>query len=263
MYTHKLFTIQVSKPNHRKIISGKKWPEAGNACMLVPGLSYNVPYSEKSELKDDAGMTAICCPNDKHEMGAVKAESHYGWPVIIEQCPECGGLWFDMYELYSVKPGQAEKIEQLNAEIFVSPASSITSPLLCPRDGASLTRFASENFPEEVVVARCPRCGGFWLNRGEFTRYQKARGGAGRTHVSPTDEEAFRNEIKAMLAKNKDSNPTGVLSQLGQFLNTQVDPVSMRPLDPESMPPGQECAFERIMDILSLIFRLFIFKGGF
>ena len=51
------------------------------------------------------------CPNENAEMQQVKVESHYGQTVILDQCPKCGGIWFDSLELYSVKQGQAEIID--------------------------------------------------------------------------------------------------------------------------------------------------------
>jgi hypothetical protein len=35
------------------------------------------------------------CPNDNTEMYQVKIEGHYSRPILLEQCKECGGIWFD------------------------------------------------------------------------------------------------------------------------------------------------------------------------
>jgi Zn-finger nucleic acid-binding protein len=51
----------------------------------------------------------MLCPNENIEMRQVKVESHYGQPVILDQCPECGGIWFDKMELYQVKQGEQRK----------------------------------------------------------------------------------------------------------------------------------------------------------
>ena len=98
-------------------------------------------------------MPSIKCPIDLNEIREVKAKSHYGWPVILEQCQGCGGLWFDRYELFSLRTAQAEKIETLDARALVCPSRVLSARLLCPRDGTELARFTGANFPEQVVVA--------------------------------------------------------------------------------------------------------------
>ena len=47
------------------------------------------------------------CPNDSTEMCQVKIEGHYGQPILLEQCKECGGIWFDEMELFSARHGEA------------------------------------------------------------------------------------------------------------------------------------------------------------
>ena len=58
----------------------------------------------------------MICPNDKIEMHKVTVMSHYDLPVDLDQCPSCGGIWFDRAELYTAKYGEAAKIETLEAD---------------------------------------------------------------------------------------------------------------------------------------------------
>ena len=44
-------------------------------------------------------------------MDEVKTESHYGAPILLDQCPQCGGIWFDKEELLATKHGEAERID--------------------------------------------------------------------------------------------------------------------------------------------------------
>jgi Zn-finger nucleic acid-binding protein len=207
-------------------------------------------------------MGAVFCPNDNVAMREVKAESHYGWPVILEQCPACGGLWFDRYELFSVKTSQTGKIEPLDVKLLFSPVTLKTPQMRCPRDGARLANFSDANFPREITASRCFTCGGFWLNRGEFAKYQKSRSETLVGKETGLKEQELKREIEKLLAENESGKSTGVMKQLGQFLNTPVDPISMRPLEPEAMPTGHQRAFEVTMNVLSLLFRLFVLKGG-
>ena len=59
----------------------------------------------------------MICPNDNIEMHQVRIESYYGQPIFLEQCENCGGIWFDESELYRAKQGEANKIELLDPEI--------------------------------------------------------------------------------------------------------------------------------------------------
>ena len=51
------------------------------------------------------------CPNEKARIHQVAVPSHYGQQVIIDQCEKCGGIWFDAFELFKVKQGEAQEIE--------------------------------------------------------------------------------------------------------------------------------------------------------
>jgi Zn-finger nucleic acid-binding protein len=204
----------------------------------------------------------VICPNDHVEMQQVRVESHYGLPVILEQCKSCGGIWFDQFELYSIKSAQAEKIELLDSEILSCPAQVASSNLVCPRDQNTLIQFSDINFPKEIIVERCPQCNGFWLNRGEFTRYQKIRQGLQRSkETSPEQEQRFKEDIRKILSENREGGYSDVLLKLGRFFSTEVYPLSQRPLEPETMAPGGQRAFDTIMNILTLILRVFVFKG--
>jgi uncharacterized protein len=203
----------------------------------------------------------MICPNDHIEMRQVRVESHYGLPVILEQCQSCGGIWFDQFELYSIKSAQAEKIELLDSEILSCPAQVAGSKLVCPRDQNTLIQFSDINFPKEIIVERCPRCNGFWLNRGEFTKYQTMRQGFQQTkETSPEQEKRFREEIRKILSENREGGYSDVLVKLGRFLSTKVDPLSQRPIESDTMLPGGQRAFDVIMNILTLILRVFVFK---
>jgi len=108
-------------------------------------------------------------------MHPVKIVSHYGGPIIVDQCERCGGIWFDESELFRAKQGEAEEIEVLNTEMLRTPSVIEDSTLLCPRDKAAMTRFTDKYFPQDIVFVRCPSCHGIWLNRGTFTKYQQFR----------------------------------------------------------------------------------------
>ena len=202
-------------------------------------------------------MKAMLCPNDGTEMHPVRVESHYGQPVILEQCRLCGGIWFDQFELYSVRPGQAQKIELLDSDILACPVCFENSEFVCPCDGFVLLPFSDINFPKEISVARCPECSGFWLNRGEFTRYQELRGIQRQRENMPQEEQKLREEVRALLAEYEAGKSPETLKKLGAFLSREIDPS-----DPvESLPPEARRTFETVMNALMLLLRVFAFRG--
>ena len=202
-------------------------------------------------------MKAMLCPNDGTEMHPVRVESHYGQPVILEQCRLCGGIWFDQFELYSVRPGQAQKIELLDSDILACPVCFENSEFVCPCDGFVLLPFSDINFPKEISVARCPECSGFWLNRGEFTRYQELRGVQRQRENMPQEEQKLREEVRALLAEYEAGKSPETLKKLGAFLSREIDPS-----DPvESLPPEARRTFETVMNALMLLLRVFAFRG--
>jgi Zn-finger nucleic acid-binding protein len=199
----------------------------------------------------------MICPNDGTEMTQVKAESHYGQTVILDQCPGCGGIWFDHFELYKAKQGEADKIELLNADGLRTSTSIENRELVCPKDRVKLVRFQDVLFPKDIVIARCPVCNGFWLNRGEFTRYQQYR----QTLVMPREltpeDEKLTREMERILAEHKTGDTMDALGQVGKFLSTPVDPATLQPLEPEKLSEKEKNAYNTIIGALLGVLRLF------
>lgn len=200
----------------------------------------------------------MLCPNDNIEMRQVKVASHYGQTVLLDQCPGCGGIWFDHFELYKAKQGEADKIELMDAENLRHSVSIKNADLLCPKDSTKLVRFKDLLFPEDIIIARCPVCQGFWLNRGEFARYQKYRESLKKPQeVTVADEKAQR-AIERILAEHKTGDTTGVLGKAARFLSTPADNVTWRPLEPEKLSEKEKSTFNLMINALFTILRLFV-----
>jgi Zn-finger nucleic acid-binding protein len=164
----------------------------------------------------------MLCPNDRTQMHQVKIVVHYGEPMLVDQCEECGGIWFDESELFRAKQGEAEKIEALDTAILRTPSTIEHPSLICPRDDSPMHRFTDRYFPEDIVLVRCPSCHGTWLNRGIFTKYQQFRQELMRAKKSPQDER-LKEKIAQLVASYQGGHSTGTLSKLGEFLSTPVD----------------------------------------
>jgi len=110
-------------------------------------------------------------------MHQVQITANYGLPLFLNQCDICGGIWFDASGLYRAKQGEAEKIDLVDTYILTASTPVENKIHLCPIDGAQLSRFTDANFPG-YFCGTLPSCNGFWLNRGEFTKFQHAAGAA-------------------------------------------------------------------------------------
>jgi Zn-finger nucleic acid-binding protein len=200
------------------------------------------------------------CPSDNTPMHQAKVPSHYGQPVIIDQCGSCGGIWFDAFELYKVKQGEAVSVEAVDSD-SLRTLSDIDQPaLLCPRDRTKLVQFDDPKFPKEIILTRCPKCQGFWLNRGVFTQYQEARQKLMRPSEKTPEDTKLDEDIKRMLQARLGGSSPDILARAGKFLSAPVGKQALFPGD-SSMRPGQaENSFDSILNILITILRLFIFR---
>jgi len=79
---------------------------------------------------------AMYCPNDSAKLHQAAVPAHNGQKVVIDHCEDCGGLWFDAFELYKAKQSSDESIEELDTAILRGPTDIDNSTLLCPRDQA-------------------------------------------------------------------------------------------------------------------------------
>jgi Zn-finger nucleic acid-binding protein len=162
----------------------------------------------------------MLCPNDSTEMHEVKIVSHYGVPIIIDQCEKCGGIWFDEAELFRAKQGEAERIETLDAEILRTPATIENSTLLCPRSEVKMRRFTDRYFPQDIVLVRCPLCHWIWLNRGAFRKYQQFRQGLMRPKKKSPQDEGLQKNITHLVKSYESGRSTETLKKLRAFLYT-------------------------------------------
>jgi Zn-finger nucleic acid-binding protein len=198
------------------------------------------------------------CPNDHFEMQQVKIESHYGQPIILEQCKKCGGIWFDESELFRAKHGEAEKIELMDNEILRTPSIIEKAVLTCPRDNSELMRFDDRYFPEGIILLRCTSCKGIWLNRGDFTRFQRIRKEMQDAIKISKDNEKIKEEIEKILSVHKDGGRSETLENIGRFLSTPIDRTTLRPLENTEYQTEVENTVNIALNVLTLILRAFI-----
>jgi Zn-finger nucleic acid-binding protein len=198
------------------------------------------------------------CPNDNAEMHQVRIEGHYSQPILLEQCRQCGGIWFDEMELLSARNGEAEKIEVLDSKRLWIPANMVERTLQCPLDCSDLFRFRDRYFLKGIMLERCPSCNGVWLNRGDFTKFQQARQGFKRPKGKSPADESLQEDIGAILSAHDTQTANNKLEALGAFLSTPIDRATLRPLEQSGNQLGQERTGSTLLDVLMLLFMTFV-----
>lgn len=88
-----------------------------------------------------------------------------GRTTEIDRCPKCGGIWFDDGEVAALL-GSRERAA-------VPPDARVDPRLQCPKCRVPLSIFG---YPGTLTVAEgCRRCGGIWLDAGEFEEIRKSK----------------------------------------------------------------------------------------
>lgn len=193
-------------------------------------------------------------------MNEVKTESHYGVPILLDQCSHCGGIWFDKEELLATKHGEAAKIDSiLDTSILTQAKVFKKDSLSCPADNTILTIFKDPFFPKELIVERCKRCGGFWFNRGEFKNYQDFR--LQKQTEAPDDKyDKLKEEINKLLVGQSNSNKYRAMVHLGEFLTSPVDASSMQVLHGPYKSQANR-GINIFLSVVQIILRLFLQKS--
>jgi Zn-finger nucleic acid-binding protein len=123
-------------------------------------------------------------------MREVSARARTGYLLALDQCDDCGGLWFDRWELFPLHHDEVDTLDPLDVSRFEQPVE--LAPLgLCPRCEVALKEFRDPNLPPDAEVARCRVCEGMWLQRGQLRKVKK---------VPPAADRGARGEDEALVA---------------------------------------------------------------
>lgn len=111
-------------------------------------------------------------------MQEVKAAATTGYLLALDQCPGCGGIWTDRWEVFPLSLTAVERLDSVDTAALQAPhaAAAVTPAFECPRCRARLKEFNDPTLPSDARIERCLNCDGMWFNRGELRRF-KSRGG--------------------------------------------------------------------------------------
>lgn len=99
------------------------------------------------------------CPGCGEEM---EVESHPD--VEFERCPGCGGVYLDPGELNALATGLAGDVEYWSVDAEDHP--DVHGTRVCGRCGTPMKKVNLLTL-SDLILDRCPECGGFYLDRGE------------------------------------------------------------------------------------------------
>jgi Zn-finger nucleic acid-binding protein len=178
------------------------------------------------------------CPACNIKMHLVKVSSTYDANIFLQQCKSCGGLWSNDMDVYRVKIGEAKNIEDVDAEKLRQRIIFAQQSLRCPNDQQELIEYKDSNFPKNLHIESCTKCGGFWFNRGEFSEFQEQRKKLLEKHkpIMPeisAEDKQLNAQIQTLLATQSTAG-VDTIGSIGAFLSTPINPMTNRPFDTHS-----------------------------
>lgn len=114
----------------------------------------------------------IRCPQCDVAMKEVTVRANPGSLIQLDQCQRCGGTWCDRWELFPLEAEEAARLDSLDETLLTSPSPWTPKTLYCPRCTAELHTLKDPLLPQDIILQRCLRCDGIWLNRGQLARYK-------------------------------------------------------------------------------------------
>ena len=115
----------------------------------------------------------VTCPQCAEQLKEVTAPATLGYAIVLDQCPRCGGIWCDRWELYPLTAAAADRLDPVDQEALQQPTPVRTEQLVCPRCRARMHCLRDPSLPQDARIERCPNCDGMWLNRGELRRFKQ------------------------------------------------------------------------------------------
>src|SRR5512142_280732 len=112
------------------------------------------------------------CPHCDMPMSQVTARANPGSLIQLDQCRKCGGIWCDQWELFPIDFDDASRLDPIDAGLLSAAAELGPKTLYCPRCASKLESLQDPILPKDILLLRCRRCDGIWLNRGQLARYK-------------------------------------------------------------------------------------------
>ncbi|MCK4781878.1 zf-TFIIB domain-containing protein [Candidatus Parcubacteria bacterium] len=164
------------------------------------------------------------CPDCGTKLNKVYTKSEYGTAIELNQCPSCGGIWFDKWELYPLSREKAKHIDKLNLGKLHHRNPVKQDVKLCPLCKQKLEVFKDPNLPKDFEIERCLKCGGLWLNQGEtikYKKYQEEKRKKSKRKAKTVKNKKLEKDIERLLELHRSPNTLG---KAAKFLSTPLNP---------------------------------------
>ena len=92
--------------------------------------------------------------------------------VVIDFCPNCGGIWTDTGEANFVS---GKDMADLPTPFDPKAREHIPQELLCPKDRNALVVFHGDSIPQDSKAFRCTQCQGYWFPYNELPQLKQAQ----------------------------------------------------------------------------------------
>lgn len=110
---------------------------------------------------NETSANVLTCPKCA---GALVGKA--GQSVPFDECPSCGGMWFDYYSLQALFSEQTRTSQAGRVEEFMSLPESSPSSLSCPVCHTELLTTDKSG----ICVEWCRGCKGIHLDKGELEK---------------------------------------------------------------------------------------------
>ena len=108
------------------------------------------------------------CPRCKVPTSRVEYEG-----ASVRMCGRCGGYWVTQIALKAIAHRRDTEFTEAVKERFLQLAdeSNSTEPLMCMSCGKFMVKDQFKDW-DDIVIDRCEKCGGIWLDPGELQKIQ-------------------------------------------------------------------------------------------
>lgn len=159
------------------------------------------------------------CPCCGKELISKKVLAHYERYIEVDQCENCGGIWFDKYELFSLHPNEVPKFYIPKEYKF-----HCKELFLCPNDNSSLKVLKDPLIPKDILIYYCDHCLGMWLpfeSLKKYKDYQKAKLEKNKVKKEDLPKE-LEEKINILLKKGEENFERESVSEIEEKMSQFV-----------------------------------------
>ncbi len=158
------------------------------------------------------------CPNCNTTTEKTYTKTKWGKIIQINQCPSCGGIWFDKWKLQNDK----NKTKKINVKKLRKSTPIISTVLSCPKCKTKLDVFKNPDLLDRYQINRCNKCGGTWLNCAKLQDYK----------IKMQKKKRIKKKKKSSAKK---TNSNDILFKMGDFISTPISLLNLKLIKSENL----------------------------